>query len=91
MISFAGTNPRRLIDPDGGPTLLFFITSGGDLQAALTYDGGASYLGPFTVVADVGAQQIDAEWAPDGSIVLTYSTGGFWRQKRSRDQGRSWT
>lgn len=89
-LPFTGTNPRRIADKNGGPSFLFFINPGGDIKVAVTYDNGASFRGPYTVVTGVGAQQIDAEFAPDSSIVVSYIFGGTWLQKRSRDLGATW-
>lgn len=89
-IPFVGTNPRRLIDRTGGPALYFYFNAGGDLLNVVTYDNGASYLGPFTIALGIGAQQIDAEFVPDGSIVVSAFVSGVWTQYRSRDLGRTW-
>jgi hypothetical protein len=92
-VPFTGTNPRRIAEKHGGPVLLFFINTGGDLVVAITYDNGSSYItgSPFLVAANVGAQQVDAEFAPDSSIVCSYTDTGIWTQKRSRDTGVNWS
>src|SRR5207253_2287168 len=89
-LPFTGTNPRRLSDKNGGGSFYFFINNSGDAQVAISYDGGISFYGPFPIVTNIGAQQLDAEWAPDSSIVFSYSDAGIWKQLRSRDLGRTW-
>ena len=74
-LPFTGTNPRRVTDAMGGPSLYFYFF-GGDLLVSVTYDNGASYDGPYTVTASLAAQQIDAEFSPDGSIVASYFVAG---------------
>ncbi len=90
-IPFTGTHPRRLTDITGGGSFYFYFDSGPNLLVVVTYDNGGSYDGPFTVAAGLTAQQIDAEFSPDGSIVASYFVAGVWTQKRSRDLGVTWT
>lgn len=89
-IPFAGTNPRRVVDRTGGGAYLFYFVSG-DLRVVVTYDGGGSYEGPYTIAGTVLAQQIDAEFVPDGSLVVSLFVSGNWTQYRSRDLGRTWS
>jgi hypothetical protein len=88
---YTGTNPRHIIDKEGGVGLYFFFVSN-DLKVARSFDGGNSFVdgAPLLVVAGVGAQQIDADFAPDGSVVLSLFVGVTWTKYRSRDFGASW-
>lgn len=90
-IPFTGTNPRRVIDRTGGPSLYFFFDASNHLQVVATYDSGASYEGPFTVASSVSPQQIDAEFMPDGSIVVSINVLGALTQFRSRDLAHTWS
>jgi hypothetical protein len=90
-IPFVGTNPRRVIDRTGGGSYYFYFNGAGDLLVVITFDSGATYEGPFTVAAAVGAQQIDAEFAPDGSIVVSLFVAAVWTQYRSRTLGHTWS
>jgi len=92
-IPFTGTNPRRVVDRTGGGAFYFYFGggSGDDLLVVITYDNGASWEGPYTVAGTVGAQQIDAEFMPDGSLVASLFVAGVWTQYRSRDLGHTWS
>jgi hypothetical protein len=89
---YAGTNPRHIIDKECGLGLYFFF-SGSDLKVARSFDGGQTFIdgSPLTAVAGIGAQQVDAAFAPDGSIVLTVFVAMAWTHYRSRDFGASWS
>ncbi len=89
-LPFTGTNPRRLTENNGGGSYYFYFDAGPNLLVSITYDNGGSYDGPFTVAAGLTAQQVDADFSPDGSIVVSYFVAGVWTQKRSRDLGRTW-
>jgi hypothetical protein len=89
-IPFTGTFPRRVVDRVGGGSFLFFFDTG-DLKVVITYDGGATYQGPITVVSPATPQQIDAEFMPDGSLVVALVNNvGAIVQYRSRTLGRTW-
>lgn len=89
-IPFVGTNPRRVVDKQGGGSFFFYFDID-DLKVVVTYDNGGSWFGPFLVMASAGAQQIDADFVPDGSLVVSFFLAGIWTQLRSRDFARSWS
>jgi len=92
-IPFTGTNPRRVVDRTGGGAYYFFFSgmSGTDLVVAITYDNAATWIGPNTIATLVDPQQLDAEFMPDGSLVVSLFVAGVWTQYRSRDLGISWS
>jgi len=89
-LPFTGTNPRHIVDRTGGGSFYFYFDGSGNLKVSITYDGGGSWDGPFTVGSSLTPQQIDAEFAPDGSIITSLFVGGVWTQYRSRDLGVTW-
>jgi hypothetical protein len=90
-IPYTGTYPRRVTDRTGGGSFYFYFDVTNHLLVVVTYDQGASYLGPYTVASGVTPQQMDAEFAPDGSLVASLFMGTTWTQYRSRDLGVSWS
>lgn len=89
-IPFAGTNPRRVVDRTGGGTFYFYF-DGDDLNVVASYDSGATFFGPYSIALAVGAQQLDAEFVPDGSLVVSLFVAGVWTQYRSRDLAVTWS
>jgi hypothetical protein len=89
-LPFTGTNPRRLTEMMSGAGFYFYFDAGPNLLLSVSYDNGGSYVGPYTVAAGLTAQQVDAEFAPDGSLVVSYFVAGVWTQSRSRDLGVTW-
>lgn len=90
-LPYTGQNPRHVTEWTSGFTLYFFF-QGADLYVVRTSDHGHSFLdaAPVLVATAIGSQQIDADWAFDGSIVVTYFVAGVWQQSRSWDMGVSW-
>jgi hypothetical protein len=90
-LPFAGTNPRKVIDRQGFGAWYFVFQSAG-LQCYISSDNNATFDGPFLVVASPPAiaQQIDAEFVPNGSLLVSIFIAGVLSQFRSNDLGRSW-
>jgi hypothetical protein len=90
-IPYTAAYPRVIIEPESGFALYLFF-DGTDIKVARSHDQGATFLdaSPRTVATSANPQQVDAAFAVDGSIVVTYLDGTIWRQKRSRDMGLSW-
>lgn len=90
-LPFTGTHPRHIRERTSGFACYFFF-DGADLMVARSTDDGATFLdaAPIEVYASAGAQQIDAEFAFDGSVFVGFFESGAWRQRRSRNLGLTW-
>jgi hypothetical protein len=91
-LPYTGTFPRHIMHPPLGLYLYFFF-DGTTLKVARSSDAGNTFwdASPVTVETGLAAQQIDAEFAYDGSVLVSYFVGGAWTQKRSYDAGASWS
>lgn len=90
-LAYSGSFPRHIVHPHH-PFLLYFFFDGATLKVARSFDSGASFIdaAPIQIESGLIAQQIDAEWSHDGSVLVSYFNAGVWTQKRSRDQGLTW-
>lgn len=90
-LPYTGTFPRHIVYPGLGLYLYFFFDAT-TLKVVRSSDAGTTFwdAAPITVETGINAQQIDAEVAYDGSILVTYFDGGAWTQKRSFNGGLNW-
>lgn len=90
-LGITGTNPFLVIGRQGEQ--LYFFCTGGNIQLRRSFNGGASLFdtSAITVAAGVAAQTFGAVQAPDGSLVVSYITGGQYQTVKSRDLGLTWS
>lgn len=91
VLDYSGDYPRHIVHPHD-PLLLYFFFDGSTLKVARSTDYAETWIDPSPITVDTGLapQQIDAEWTPDGSVLVSYFDAGAWTQMRSRDAGQTW-
>lgn len=91
LLPYSGDYPRHIMEPLHG-LLLYFFFDGTTIKVARSTDHGETFIdaAPLTVETGITPQQIDAEFAFDGSILVSYFDAGAWTQLRSYDSGATW-
>lgn len=92
-LSFTGSNPVILLDPNHGIIFYFYQDlPTGNIYLQRSGDAGATMIDttPHTVLTGISPQTIAAEFGSDGTVVVAYVAAGVITQKRSRDYGLTW-
>jgi hypothetical protein len=91
LLPYSGDYPRHIMEPLHG-LLLYFFFDGTTIKVARSTDNGETFIddAPVTVETGLTPQQIDAEFAFDGSVLVSFFDAGAWTQRRSYDSGLTW-